>query len=99
MLSFLQDDTKVHWLIIAILVLSIFLLLKHIDQMKKAKAEYYGSTQGVVAGFNGPLQGTAVPTAFYQQYLDTVSAEGIDPLQNPMVGPSNVAEKTTGGVF
>jgi len=86
----LQDETKMHWVIIAVLSLSIILLLVHINQMNKG-AEAYANVQSQIVGYSGTLTvGDTTPA--FQQLLDIQQEDGFNPYTNPMVGPSENLE-------
>ena len=102
--SILQDETKMHYIIIGLLSLSILLLLTHINQMNKAKKRaqmaqlrregfYWDNTQTKPCILEGTCQ-LDMPTQAFQDLLDISAESGMNPLKNTWVGESQNLEKT-----
>jgi hypothetical protein len=115
MASIFQDETKMHYIIIGILSLSIILLLTHIKQMQSKKApaaavapmmrrrvgpkEGFAATQLTMPTLSGTLQ-MSTPTDTYDRLIAASSEDSIDALKNPLVGCQDPnVECPTGGVF
>lgn len=86
------QESHIHYVIIALLGISIILLGVHINQMNKK--ERFGTGIGniiTLAGLGG-VGGQAQPL---QDYISGATTTVTDPLNNPMVGALTPAEDTT----
>ena len=96
----MQDENKMHWLIIGILSVSVILLLMHIKDMqpKTLGLEGFDATQNKEVMLEGVAQ-LSTPTAIHQELLDAAAEDGIDSLENPWIGESTLAEKSQDAGF
>ncbi len=81
-----------HYIIIALLVISIILIAIHMSQMKKK--ESYGSIVGFDARLANQVYGVSDLTGSSQDVADSYSYNGYNYEDGSMRGPSNVAEYT-----
>jgi hypothetical protein len=85
------QESHVHYAIIVLLGISIILLGVHIGQMKKKERFATGPGNIITLAGLGAVGGQAQPL---QDYITGASTTVTDPLNNPMVGPSNTLEST-----
>jgi hypothetical protein len=83
-------ESRMHYIIIALLVLSIVLIAIHMSQMKKK--ESYGSIVGTIARFNNDVYPVSDLTGSSQYVADSYAYNGYNYEGGSMRGPSNVAE-------
>ena len=86
------QESHIHYVIIALLGISIILLGVHINQMKKK--ERFGTTQAAFTCLSGVCNvgGQAQPLV---DYISGATTTVTDALNNPMVGALTPAEDTT----